>query len=302
MAMASYLLTEPKLATSTSIDRIALIVADLQKQIMFYTGVLQMQLFEQTETSAVLGTEDNPILYLYEDKEARRNPNATGLYHFALLYPSEEALARIIAHLIAMNYMNYPTDHGMSKTTYVQDAEGNDIELYIRTLDRVKFETVEQQIVMLNKDGTEADTRALLDLDELFSHIKGKLDRDAIMPSGTSIGHVHIYGRNLNEMRDFYRDGIGFGESMMATWARMGEVALEDGKNHVIAFNTWKGEDAPLMEPGSLGLKYYVLTVNQEDYNGIQQRLASLGIEMAAMGSELYVKDPANVEILIEVK
>jgi len=302
MTRASYLLTEPKLASSTEIDRLCLIVNDLEKQVLFYTGVLQMQLFEQTETSAVLGTEDRPFLYLDADKRATRNPDATGLYHFAILYPSEEALARIIAHLIEMQYMNYPTDHAMSKTTYLQDAEGNDIELYIRTLDRVKFETINHEIVMLNADGTEADTRAPLDLGELFSTIKGPLDRNAVMPSGTILGHVHIYGRSLTDMATFYCDGLGFGESMMSTWARMGEVALEDGKNHFIAFNTWKGEDAPLLEPGSLGLKYYVLRVNQADYSAIAKRLESMNVNMAETEDGIVVKDPANVEILIEVK
>jgi len=297
-----YLLTEPILASTTTIDRVSLIVNDLQKQIMFYTGMLQMQLFEQTITSAVLGTVDNPILYLNEDKTATRNLEATGLYHFALLYPDEESLARIVAHLIALNYLNYPTDHAMSKTTYVQDAEGNDIELYVRTLDRVQFVKVENQVVLLNKDGTEADTRAPLDLKELFSYIHGELDRDAVMPSGTSIGHVHIYGRSLEEMLAFYRDGLGFGESMMETWARMGEVGLADGKNHVIAFNTWKGADAPLVQVGARGLKYYVLNVNERDYEGIKARLTEMNIPLAETGDGILVKDPANVEILIEVK
>jgi len=299
--MDDYLLTQPRLAPTTRIDRVCLIVNDLQKQIMFYTTVLQMQLFEQTKETAVLGNEDTPLLYLNQDKAATRDVTATGLYHFALLYPDEEALARIIAHLIDIDYLNYPTDHAMSKTTYVKDVEGNDIELYIRTLARVSFKRVEDEIVMLSSDGSEAQTRAPLDLPALFAHIHGPLNRNAVMPRGTSIGHVHIYANSLEEMLLFYRDGIGFGESMMSAWSRMGEVALSDGNNHVIAFNTWKGEDAPLLRPGSLGLKYYVLLVTFADYKGIKGRLTDMGIPFVEGDNCIVLKDAANIELLIEV-
>jgi len=301
MEMDSYLLTQPKLAATTRIDRVCLIVNNLQRQIMFYTTVLQMQLFEQTEDTAVLGTEDTPLLYLNEDKAAKRDVATTGLYHFALLYPDEESLARIVAHLIEIGYLNYPTDHAMSKTTYVKDVEGNDIELYIRTLDRVRFDRVDDEIIMLSPDGSEAQTRAPLDLPMLFSHINGPLDRNAIMPRRTSIGHVHIYASSLDEMLLFYRDGIGFGESIMSAWARMGEVALTDGKNHVVAFNTWKGEDAQLLAPGALGLKYYVLSVSFADYAAVKERLTNMEIPFVEGDNCIVVKDPANIELLIEV-
>jgi catechol 2,3-dioxygenase len=52
-----------------------------------------------------------------------------GLYHFAVLFPNRKELARAMARLFAMRYENYPTDHIMTKTTYLDDPEGNGITL-----------------------------------------------------------------------------------------------------------------------------------------------------------------------------
>lgn len=297
----AYLKNEPLLSADTTIDRLYLRVNDIEKQVAFYTTILNMNVFEQDGTSAILGSTSDPLLYLHEDQTAGRDIQATGLYHFALLYPNEAELAKTIYRLIERGYMNYPTDHAMSKTTYLKDAEGNDIELYVRTLERVKFAQIDTDIVMSNPDGTIADTRAELDLNELFSHIKEPVDLDARMPAGTSLGHVHIYSRNLEEMLIFYRDVIGFGESMISREFRMGEVALANGRNHVIAFNTWKGADAPLVAEGALGLDYYVLRVNQVDYDRMIERLKNAGISFSTNENSIIVHDPANVEIRIEV-
>ena len=47
-----------------------------------------------------------------------------------MLFPNRRELARAIARLYAVKYENYPTDHIMTKTTYLDDPEGNGIELY----------------------------------------------------------------------------------------------------------------------------------------------------------------------------
>ena len=54
----------------------------------------------------------------------------TGIYHFAILLPNRRELARAIARLFALRWPNSPTDHIMTKTTYLDDPEGNNIELY----------------------------------------------------------------------------------------------------------------------------------------------------------------------------
>ena len=75
-----------------------------------------------------------PLLYLRRVEDLKRYSNTTGMYHFALLYPSEKELAKAIAMLFAVKYPNSPT-----RPRHVQDhlSEGsgrNDIELYVRTI------------------------------------------------------------------------------------------------------------------------------------------------------------------------
>jgi catechol 2,3-dioxygenase len=106
-----------------------LTVANLERQISFYTQVLGFKLHWQEESEAALGTEAEVLLRLTEEPSARRVQNSAGMYHFAILYPSRKELARAIARLFALRYPNSPTDHGVSMTTYLDDLEGNNIEL-----------------------------------------------------------------------------------------------------------------------------------------------------------------------------
>jgi catechol 2,3-dioxygenase len=77
------------------------------------------------------------------------------MYHFATLFPSRKELARAMARLFALRYPNAPTDHDISMTTCLDDPEGNNIELYIRTLDRARFENVNGGPVIRSTNGRE---------------------------------------------------------------------------------------------------------------------------------------------------
>ncbi len=55
----------------------------------------------------------------------------TGLYHFAILYPSRKELARIAKRLFEVNYkIEGASDHGVSESIYITDPDGNGVELY----------------------------------------------------------------------------------------------------------------------------------------------------------------------------
>src|SRR5436190_16514283 len=125
---------------TTRLGHVHLTVNNLDREISFYTKVLGFKLHWRESAEAALGTESEVLLLLSENPTARRVQNTSGMYHFAILYPSRKELARAIARLFAMRYPNSPTDHGISKTTYLDDLEGNTIELYARSLEDGVFD------------------------------------------------------------------------------------------------------------------------------------------------------------------
>ena len=114
----------------TRISTVTLTVANLGDQIDFYQGALGFLPRKQENNRVIIGSEDKDLLELVEDPTANRVQGVTGLYHFAVLLPNRRELARAIARLYALGITNNPTDHVLTKTTYLNDLEGNGIELY----------------------------------------------------------------------------------------------------------------------------------------------------------------------------
>src|SRR5688500_6532272 len=114
---------------ATRMRTVHLTVADLERQIGFYQQVIGLMLHWREGAAAGLGVGGEDLLRLTEVPGARRYRGTTGMYHFAILLPTRRELARAVARLFSLRYPNYPTDHVMTKTTYLDDPEGNNIEL-----------------------------------------------------------------------------------------------------------------------------------------------------------------------------
>ena len=208
----------PKINPATRLGYVHLTVNNLDRQIQFYTQVLNFTLHWRKGAEAALGTQTEVLLRLTEDPAASRAQNTTGMYHFAVLYPSLKELARAIARLFALRYLNYPTDHGASKTTYLDDFEGNNIELYVRTLEDATWEIVNGQFVARYADGRVTGGRDPLDVEALFRELDESDRLDLPLPEGTRIGHVHLYASSLEDFDGFLRQPARF----------PGRVSIED--------------------------------------------------------------------------
>src|SRR3990172_6699570 len=125
--------TQFRIHPRTRIGLVHLTVADLERQLEFYQQVLGLQLHWRENGAAGLGAGGKDLLRLSELPGAPRRRGTTGPYHLALLLPNRKELARAIARLFALRYPNYPTDHILTKTTYLDDPEGQNIELYTDT-------------------------------------------------------------------------------------------------------------------------------------------------------------------------
>ncbi|WP_312651416.1 VOC family protein [Proteiniclasticum sp.] len=299
MKTVPYTTGSPKLSQKTRLGVVHLKVKHLKEQIAFYQEVLKMTLHEESEDHAVLGDTSKPLLHLRKVDDLKRYSNTTGMYHFALLYPSEKELAKAISWLYSLSYPNYPTDHGMSKTTYLKDLEGNDIELYIRTGDRGNYVSEDGELKFLYNDGTLTEGRDPLDLEELYRTLKEN-ENPGTPLENMEMGHIHLYASSLSGMLTFYRDVIGFSEGLMMPGFRMGDVGLEEAKYHVVAFNTWKGTDLPAPKDAA-GLDYYTLILDgKEEYLALKERLKEADVETFMEDDGEYLYDPAHIRIRLK--
>lgn len=277
-----------------------LTVANLERQLAFYTQVLGFHLLWREGAEAALGTASEILLRLSEVPSARRVQHSTGMYHFAVLYPSRKELARAIARLFALRYPNAPTDHGVSKTTYLEDLEGNTIELYVRSLDDAVFELVNGQMVVRYADGRVGNGRDPLDVEALFSELQEGDRLDLPLPDGTQIGHMHLYVSDLHASYDFYNTLLGFERGPLIEGFRMGEVGLDAEQPHVIAFNTWKGPNLPPAPPDALGIRYFTIVLpSTAELQQLVARVQAAGLPTETHDEGVLIRDPAQIAMVL---
>jgi catechol 2,3-dioxygenase len=120
----------------TRIGHIHLKVADLDRAINFYHGVLGFAITQRMGDSAAFlaagGYHHHIGLNTWESKSgAPPPPGATGLYHVAIVYPTRAALADALRRLNAAGVrLDGASDHGVSEALYLTDPDGNGVELY----------------------------------------------------------------------------------------------------------------------------------------------------------------------------
>jgi catechol 2,3-dioxygenase len=119
-----------------SIGHVHLKVADLERALAFYQGVLGFQITQRYGSEAVFlsagGYHHHIALNTWESRGGEPPPpGATGLYHLAVLYPSRAALADALRRLVAAGIsLTGASDHGVSEALYLNDPDGNGVELY----------------------------------------------------------------------------------------------------------------------------------------------------------------------------
>jgi catechol 2,3-dioxygenase len=127
---------EKTIDPNVRIGHVHLKVANLQRALDFYCGVLGFELTQRyTEEVAFVsagGYHHHIGLNTWESRDGSPPPKgATGLYHFAILYPTRAALADALKRLMQANIpLEGASDHGVSEALYLSDPDGNGIELY----------------------------------------------------------------------------------------------------------------------------------------------------------------------------
>lgn len=125
------------------IGHVHLTVSDLDNSLKFYKDLLGFDIVTTYGDSAVFlsagGYHHHIALNTWSGRGATPPPRGhTGLYHFAILYPTRKELALILNKIIEFGYpISGTADHGVSEAIYLNDPDGNGVELYV---DRPKKE------------------------------------------------------------------------------------------------------------------------------------------------------------------
>jgi len=125
----------PSIDPGVDIGHVHLRVADLDRAIRFYRDVLGFELTATVPGAAFLsagGYHHHIGLNTWQSKGGPPSPRGTtGLYHFAIRYPSRRALADALRRLAdAKIQLEGASDHGVSEALYLHDPDGNGVELY----------------------------------------------------------------------------------------------------------------------------------------------------------------------------
>jgi catechol 2,3-dioxygenase len=126
----------PSIDPGVRIGHVHLKVADLQRALDFYCGVLGFELMQRFGDQAAFisagGYHHHIGLNTWESRGGTPPPaGTTGLYHVAILYPTRAALADSLRRLKAAGIpLTGASDHGVSEALYLNDPDGNGVELY----------------------------------------------------------------------------------------------------------------------------------------------------------------------------
>lgn len=294
--------TEFSIHPATKMGYVSLTVSNLENQTAFYTQALGFKLHWREGNKAGLGAGGADLLRLTEEPNLKRYRGTTGLYHVAILFPNQKELARVMARLFALRYENYPTDHIMTKTTYLDDPEGNGIELYAESPEDGSWSLANGEYITTRADGSLSNGREPLNVNALFGLLGPDDSLDQQIPPETRVGHVHLHVRNIPEAVDFYHGIIGFDVMGVAKAFRMAFVSA-GGYHHHLGLNTWQGEGAPPPPADATGLRYLTVELpNQEALDQVTARVDAAGIPSNQTEEGLLVQDPSQNSVLLMLR
>jgi catechol 2,3-dioxygenase len=278
--------------SGTNIGLVTLRVAQLERSLRFYHGILGFQPIEQAPGRVVLGTQDNqPLLEVIEVPGAGPNPlRATGLYHVAIVLPTRPDLGRMLLRLAEANIEIGHGDHVVSEALYISDPDENGLELY-QDRPRSTWRWERGTLVM----GTEAvDLRSLAE-DSVHAEAWD------VVPAGTRVGHIHLKVGNIPAARRFYSDILGFDVMVQMPTALFVSAG---GYHHHIGMNIWHSQGAAPTPVTMAGLQSYVIAIpTPEALQEVKARLVANNVSFTEEQPDLIrVNDPWQNTILLKVQ
>lgn len=264
------------------ISNVALLVKDLNESKDFYQNVLKMSVKNETQDSLDLYAGPTKLITLIGNSNASR-VQTLGLYHFALLLPSFADLAHIVKHFIDVKYpLTGASDHGVSQALYLNDPDGNGIEIYA---DRKK----EDWPLEGGKTSMYTDH---LNFNELMKLLPNEPYEQ--MPEKTVMGHLHFHVNTINDGKKFFVDVLGY--DVIISYGRDSALFLSDQEyHHHVGLNIWS-QATSFRQQNQTGLMGYTLLVPPLYKESLLTRLKENNFEL----TNNQFTDPLNQKVTLE--
>ncbi len=271
-----------RLPSATRLGGVTLQIADVSRSLEYYQQVLGFRMLHREEGAATLGArgEDTVLVQLTQHANARPVPRRgrLGLYHFAILLPDRGSLGRFIAHLGALGVRAGMSDHLVSEAIYLTDPDGLGIEVYADR-PRSAWRHNGRELLMATEP---------LDAESLVQAASGAAWTG--MPSGTTIGHVHLHVGDLDTASAFFHAALGFDK---VVWSYPGALFLSaGGYHHHLGTNIWAaGATRPDKGDARL-LEWEIVLPRHDDVEAAARSLTAAGHVAESVGRDRLADDP----------
>ena len=253
-------MTTDLLPDATAMSGVALDVGDLDGLTRFYRDVLLLNVLAEGPGWVSLGRSGRTLVTLRHRPDLPRGVRrSAGLFHTALLHSDASSLATTLASVAIHTPQLYTGagDHLVSQAFYLDDPEGNGVELYV---DRPRDG-------WFWRDGRVAMTTEYIDPSDFLSTHLSDVGRDFVETApdsrgslaaleGRVVGHVHLKVGQTEAAKAFYVDTLGFEVTAELPGALFVSAG---GYHHHMAMNTWGtsgvGLRAPALGLGQVGVE-----------------------------------------------
>jgi catechol 2,3-dioxygenase len=267
---------------------VGLTAADPPMMRDFYERAIGLRATDADGGVVILRAPDDTALVRLEPRlGAPAAPSrATGLFHLALLVPTRRDLAVALRRVLDAGWgFTGAADHLVSEALYLDDPEGNGIELY---RDRPR------------SDWTVADGRVrmatlALDVTSLAAEAPPHTP-DRGMREGTRMGHVHLKVGDIAATRAVYADALGLS---VTSDDMPGAVFMgAGGYHHHVGANVWMSADGPAPPPGARGLSSARLLLDgPAEVAAATARLEAEGLRVDREGDGAVLTDPSGIRM-----
>jgi catechol 2,3-dioxygenase len=269
--------------TPLRIGAVGLKARDLSRLTDYYQQAIGLHVIDRDSRSARLGAGGVTLLELESAPSALPDdPRTAGLYHTAFLQPTRADLARWLVDAAQHHVpLSGASDHLVSEAIYLDDPEGNGIEVY-RDRKPEEWRWNGERIQM----ATER-----LDLDKLAADAGNTAYAGA--PDGLRIGHIHLRVGDLAKTQTFYSDVIG----MHPTAGRGGALFMSSGRyHHHVGSNIWQSAGAGMRDDARAGLSWFAIeAASPAEREAALERLERANLPLA--GGE--TRDPFGTRVLL---
>lgn len=279
-----------RLPATTHLGRVRLAVSSLERSLRFYTEVVGLQCVQSDARHARLAPQGSGNVLLELELSPGVQPIAPGsrlgLYHTAFLLPGREYLGAFVRHLRQQGVPFGAGDHIYSEAIYLTDPDGLTVEVYADR-ERSNWQFEGREIVSATNPVRLQDLTAL----------SGEPWRGA--PSGTTVGHIHLYVGHLDQAAAFYHQALGLD---LVTWRYPGALFLSaGGYHHHVAVNTWAAGSPAASDKEARLLVWELVLPTPEDVARTATRLHATGFQQSSRIADTVIfGDPWGIQVALK--